>query len=308
LRRRQFGKPASLLLDYQAHQKRLLPRLAQAYAVTAALQEIRQEYLSTLSQQKPAGRPLETRIAALKSYCSWTALEAVQVCRESCGGAGYMAEGRLGAMRADLDVFTTFEGDNTVLGLLVARNLLAELREESQGSTGLAAGRLLQSRWSKAGSLLLGANTAEALRSPEFQGAAFRLRRERLTASLAQRIARRTKDGHSLAEAFNQCQDHALALASAYARECVYEAFARQVQSSRPAFAILRDLFALWTLEGEAAFYLEKGLLGGSQLSTIRGLVLSLSAEVRGDARGLVDRFDIPDRLLGAPALLEPLA
>ncbi|MDT5253439.1 MAG: acyl-CoA oxidase, partial [Mycobacterium sp.] len=30
--------------------------------------------------------------------------------REACGGAGYMADNRLIALRADTDVFTTFEG------------------------------------------------------------------------------------------------------------------------------------------------------------------------------------------------------
>lgn len=305
LRRRQFGKPESLLLDYQAHQKRLLPRVAQAYAVAAALDEVRHEYLLTLREEKPAGRTLETRIAALKSYSSWTALETVQTCRECCGGAAYLAENRLGLIRSDLDVFTTFEGDNTVLGLLVARNLLAEFKDESQGSFVFAAGRLVQSRWSKARTILMRSNSEGSLRSPEFQKAAFRLRRERLTASLGQRLAQRIKDGQSVTAAFSACQDHALALASAYARELVYDAFARQVKG-RESFTALRDLFALWTLESEAAFFLEKDLLSGSQVATIRGLVLDLCRELRDYAEELVNYFDIPDQMLGAAGLLDP--
>jgi acyl-CoA oxidase len=307
LRRRQFGKPESLILDYQAHQKRLIPRLAQAYAVSAALDDVRQEYLTALDQDSPAGRPLETRIAALKAYCSWTALATVQTCRECCGGAAYLAENRLGAIRADLDVFTTFEGDNTVLGLLVAKNLLAEFKEESQGSFVFTAGRLVQSRWSKERTLLMRAGTESAMKTSKFQRAAFRMRRERLTFSLAQRLTQRLKEGQTVSAAFNACQDHALALAWAYASECVYDAFARQVKT-RETFRPLRDLFALWTLENEAAFFLEKDLLSGSQLGTIRGLVLKLSAELRDYAEELVNYFDISDRLLGASGLLDPEA
>jgi hypothetical protein len=144
------------------------------------------------------------------------------------------------------------------------------------------------------------------MRTSKFQGAAFRMRRERLTISLAQRLTHRLKEGDSVATAFNSCQDHALSLASAYATECVYEAFARQVKTHE-SFRPLRDLFALWTLENEAAFFLEKDLLSSSQIGTIRGLVLKLSAELRDYAEELVNYFDISDRLLGAPGLLDPV-
>ena len=50
------------------------------------------------------------------------------MCREACGGAGYLAENRLPMLRADTDVFTTFEGDNTVLLQLVAKGLLTSYR------------------------------------------------------------------------------------------------------------------------------------------------------------------------------------
>jgi acyl-CoA oxidase len=307
LRRRQFGKPETLLLDYQAHQKRLLPRVAQAYAVKAVVDSLRLEYLETLREQRPAGRALETRIAALKAYCSWTALETVQTCRECCGGAGFLAENRLGLMRADLDVFTTFEGDNTVLGLLVARNLLAELKEGSQGSLVATAGRVVKTRLSKTRTLLARAGTEKALRTSKFQKAAFRLRRERLTVSLALRLAQHAKESGSLTTAFNQCQDHALALASAYATEIVYDAFAASVKN-QASFRPLRDLFALWTLLNESSFFLEKDLLSGAQVGIIRELVLKLCAELRDYAEELVNYFDISDRLLGAPGLLDPVA
>lgn len=304
LRRRQFGD--TLLLDFQAHQKRLLPRVAQAYAVEAALAGVRQEYLLTLQEGSPAGRGLETRIAALKAYCSWTALSAVQTCRECCGGAAYLAENRLGVIRADLDVFTTFEGDNTVLGLLVARNLLAELKEETHGSRVAAAGKVVRTRWSKARTVLLRATTEKAMRTSKFQAALFRLRRERLAVSLGQRVAALAKETGSFAKAFNACQDHALALASAYATELIYNAFAARVKE-QASFRPLRDLFALWTLESEASFFLEKELLSPGQLDIARALVLKLAAELRDYAEELVNYFDISDRLLGAPGLLDPV-
>ena len=44
-------------------------------------------------------------------------MRIVQNMREACGGEGYLWQNQIGEIKADLDVFTTFEGDNTVLML-----------------------------------------------------------------------------------------------------------------------------------------------------------------------------------------------
>src|SRR5207245_7271834 len=74
-------------------------------------------------------RELETRAAGLKAVATWHATETIQTCREACGGAGYLSVNRLGGLKADTDVFTTFEGDNTILLQLVAKELLTGYRD-----------------------------------------------------------------------------------------------------------------------------------------------------------------------------------
>ena len=64
---------------------------------------------------------LETLAAAVKPLTTWHALDTLQEAREACGGAGFLAENRVAQMRADLDVYVTFEGDNTVLLQLVGK-------------------------------------------------------------------------------------------------------------------------------------------------------------------------------------------
>src|SRR5690606_22221575 len=75
-------------------------------------------------------REIETRAAALKAYASDWTVETLQECREACGGQGYLASNRIGRLRADTDVFTTFEGANHVLYQLVARGCLTEYRDQ----------------------------------------------------------------------------------------------------------------------------------------------------------------------------------
>ena len=53
--------------------------------------------------------------AGLKAYTTQFTAQALSICRECCGGHGYAAVNRFGALRSDHDIFQTFEGDNTVL-------------------------------------------------------------------------------------------------------------------------------------------------------------------------------------------------
>ena len=75
----------------------------------------------------------KSRAAGLKAANTWHATRAIQEAREACGGAGYLAENRLIALKADTDVFTTFEGDNHVLTQLVAKELLTAYADDIKG-------------------------------------------------------------------------------------------------------------------------------------------------------------------------------
>jgi acyl-CoA oxidase len=132
-RRRQFGPPKvsqeTLLLDYPAHQRRLCPLLANVFALDFALKQLIEQHESV---QSSTSRPLETLAAGLKAFTTWNTTKTIQTCREACGGEGYLAVNRISALKADTDIYTTFEGDNTVLMQLVAKNLLSESKEKLQ--------------------------------------------------------------------------------------------------------------------------------------------------------------------------------
>ena len=70
------------------------------------------------------------RWQALKSIITWYANNSIQECREACGGKGYLLENRIADLKGDVDIFTTFEGDNTVLLLLAAKGVLSDFRSE----------------------------------------------------------------------------------------------------------------------------------------------------------------------------------
>ena len=78
----------------------------------------------------------------MKALDTWHATRDDPGRREACGGAGYLSENLLAGLKADTDVFTTFEGDNTVLLQLVAKGLLTSTGATSRTSA----------RWPRRGS------------------------------------------------------------------------------------------------------------------------------------------------------------
>ncbi len=135
LERRQFGPPGgaeALLLDYRTHQRRLLPALATTYGLHFAQARLVDRLHTAFCTEVPdrSRRELETLAAGLKAVASAHATTTIQTCREACGGFGYLQESRLPALMADAEIFTTFEGDNTVLLQLAAKNLLTGYRDQ----------------------------------------------------------------------------------------------------------------------------------------------------------------------------------
>jgi acyl-CoA oxidase len=131
--RRQFTAASDtdeeVLLDYQRHQRRLIPRLATTYAQYFAHDKLLLKFDEVFSGEADSDddrQDLETLAAALKPLSTWHALDTLQEAREACGGAGFMASNRITGLRADLDVYVTFEGDNNVLLQMVAKRLLTD--------------------------------------------------------------------------------------------------------------------------------------------------------------------------------------
>jgi acyl-CoA oxidase len=310
-RRRQFGGgvPETLLLDYPATQRRLMPLLAIVYALHFAvkrLARIREESSPT------SARSIETLAAGIKAHSTWQAMNIIQVCRESCGGEGYMFVNRFATLKADADIFTTFEGDNTVLMQLVAKNLLGELKDQlKEMHPGRIAAFFLDQRLKalkrKFGGL---ATDRDSMLTPDHQLSHFRLRESTLLLRCGETFRRMTRhkamDAYS---AFSQLQPELLELAEAYAERQVLESFLQGIaaisdQTLQRPLRKLGDLFALYHLEKHKGWFLENGFMSGKKSKAITKHVTRLCAEVRRDAVGLVDAFGIPDQCLSAPIAL----
>jgi acyl-CoA oxidase len=313
LSRRQFGPEGEdevPLLAHRTMQRALLPAMAPTVGLHFAVRALARQV--PRAGAAPDGQ-VEVRAAGLKAYASRHCVETLQACREACGGVGYLAANRLGALKDDTDVFTTFEGANAVLLQLVAKGLLSDLRHEMGDLKLWGVVRYLAER---AGDTMASLNPvtgrrtdADHLRDPDFHHAALAYREERLLRSAAQRLKHRLDEGLDGFRAINEVQDHLVELAEAHVERVVLDAFHDGVARAptpglSDALETLSALYALHRVEAHRAWFLEAGFLEPPKSRAVRNQVNGLCAEVRDLARVVVDAFGIPDGVLSAPAAL----
>jgi acyl-CoA oxidase len=319
LSRRQFG-PANgrevPLLLYPTHQRRLLPALATTYALHFAFERLREQFAAVHAAPDPDTRELEAAAAGLKVVATWHATRTVQACREACGGQGYLLVNRLPDLKADSDVFTTFEGDNTVLAQLVAKSLLAGFGKRLEDG-GVAAmlrmlGRIAVTAVRDKNPLAARDSDRAHLRDARFQLAALAHREEVLVRTAALRLRKRLGAKLGAHEALLEVQEHMIAAALAHVDRLVAAAFRDAIPRIDDAglrgwMARLADLHALARIEETLAWYLEDGTVERPKARAIRKEVEALCRELAPAARPLVDAFGIPDACLAAPiAFFDP--
>jgi acyl-CoA oxidase len=339
LRRRQFGPPGGeevAVLDYRTHQRRLMPALAKTYALHFAQQELTEKFHTVFSgteagdpaaEARPAAeapdrdrRELESLAAGMKATTSWHAIHTIQTCRECCGGAGYMAVNRFAALRNDVDIFTTFEGDNTVLMLLAAKGLLTNYSDYFEdlnpvGMVTFVASQVVETVLERLFARKLAQVISDAVPSADerrnlldrdYQLDLFSWREGHIVASVANRFKRGLSEGYDPFEVFRAVQDHAVNAARAHVDRLILESFARAIASCEDAelagpLGRLCDLYALSNLEDDRGFFEEHGRLTSARCKAITREVNRLCDELRGEAGLLVDAFGIPDAVLAAP-------
>lgn len=324
--RRQFDGADGqevVLLDYGKHQRRLLPRLATTYAQIFAHDEFLQKFDGVFSGRTdtPDDREdLETLAAALKPLSTWHALDTLQEAREACGGAGYMFENRLVGLRADLDIYVTFEGDNNILLQLVGKRLLTDFAKQFKDKDAAAlakfafehtAGKVFHG----AGLRRFGQNIADfgstarsvenGLRADQ-QHELLADRVQQMVADIAGRLRPAGKDKVLGEKLFNENQADLIEAARAHGELLQWEAFTDAVSSipdedTKQVLTWLRDLFGLQLIEKHLAWHIINGRLSTQRASAVSSYIDRLCLRLRPHALDLVNAFGYEPEHVRAP-------
>ncbi len=308
--RKQFGPEGAgeiPILNYRTHQRRLMPLLANAYALHFSLQYLTQRFVNRTEEDM---QEIEALAAGLKAFATWNTTATLQECREACGGKGYLSENRIEGLKNDTDIYTTFEGDNTVLLQLVAKSRLTEFKQEfsNMGMFGILnfVAEQASSSLAELNPFFTRNTDEDHLLDFDFHLDAFKHRERDILVSAAQRLKKHISSGMDSFDAFNVSQHHLVEVGMAHIERVIVEKFIEQVNQTKDegckaVLIKLCQLFALSQIEKNKGWYLESGYMEGSKTKAIRKLVNQLCWDVRQEAVPLCDAFKIPESCLAAP-------
>ncbi|KAJ1722285.1 fatty-acyl coenzyme A oxidase, partial [Coemansia erecta] len=326
--RRQFsdGTPGALetkLIDYPIHQHRLLPLMAQTFAMIFTAREVNANYqrlMGVLSElgSDAKGAAVDEAIkdlkethatsAGLKAFCTWMCLNIIDQCRQSLGGHGYSAYTGLAQAYSDFAVHCTWEGDNTILTLQCGRYLVATALEARKGQPLPANLAYLKAALSKDGSVSTSpckGSTPEQVSSLDTLKAAW----SSVAANAIINAVRDFEAGRAKGLSKDNAYEHSSASRLHAARMHTYtyllHRFAAQVEQSpealRPVLTLLAQLFGAHSAVQHSGEFLQSGFYSGAQIEALKTFVNHACIEVRKDAVPLTDAFGYTDYVINSP-------
>ncbi|KAJ2227522.1 fatty-acyl coenzyme A oxidase [Coemansia sp. RSA 1722] len=326
--RRQFsdGTPNAAetkLLDYPIHQHRLLPLMAQAFAMIFTAREVSANYerlMGVLSELggDAKGTAVDEAIkdlkethatsAGLKAFCTWMCLNIIDQCRQSLGGHGYSAYTGLSQAYSDFAVHCTWEGDNTILTLQCGRYLVATALEARKGQPLPANLSYLKTALSKDGTVSTGSckgNSVEQVSSLDTLKAAWSSVAANAIINAVRDFEAGLAKGLSKDNAYEYSSASRLHAARMHTYTYLLHRFAAQVEQSptslRPILTMLAQLFGAHSAIQHSGEFLQSGFYTGAQIETLKAFVNHACSEVRKDAVPLTDAFGYTDYVVNSP-------
>eukprot|EP00158_Paraphelidium_tribonemae_P007416 Partr_v1_DN28236_c0_g1_i4_m76000 putative acyl-coenzyme A oxidase len=305
------------LLDYTIHQHRLMPLLAQAYAMHFTGQEMTRIYdslMEKLDVLKPGDKNTAAVIdalkethatsAGLKAFCTWNCLSTIESCRQTLGGHGYSSYTGLAQMYNDFAVQCSWEGDNTILTLQSGRYLIGCYRDALAGKiqpAGVGYLNNLDVNLSKK----CKASKPEQIVDLDSIGDAFDVVSVNLVKKVGDDFEACLKRGMDIESAYEETAISRLFTAKAHTLGYLFHRFhdgvKRSPPSLKPVLSNICALYGLFNIQESAGNFLQYGYYSPLHIDYVKAKVLDLCRELRKNAIGLTDAFNLPDFLLNSP-------
>ncbi|XP_077996443.1 peroxisomal acyl-coenzyme A oxidase 3-like [Glandiceps talaboti] len=321
--RRQFGPTDDKeipVLEYQLQQWRLIPYVAAMYATDYFAKQFMKHFVELTvgnmigaggARQAELGKEIHAISCASKPLTGWLARDAVQECREACGGHGYLAVNRLGDIRDDHDPNCTYEGDNNVLLQQTSNYLLTVAENNQKGAASVSPIGTID--FLKNSSEILkwkfNATTTQQCQDAAVPLAAYKWLVCYLLKESQAKLQQELSSGKDSFTARNDtqvfyCRSLALSFIEHTALQWFYD-YVNDASIPSQLANVLKRLcvvYGLWSLEKHMATLYQGGYLsGGEPARLIRECILLHSNNLKDDVVSLVDVVAPPDFALNSP-------
>ncbi|XP_066998147.2 peroxisomal acyl-coenzyme A oxidase 3 [Anabrus simplex] len=323
--RRQFGpsdKDCELpIIEYQLQQWRLFPYLAAACALKVFISTFTDQYLDCVEESNSGGKlnklsvmvaEIHAIVTSCKPLMTWTCNDAIQECREACGGNGYLRAAGLGELRNNHDAKVTYEGDNNVLVQQASNWLLRQWRLATENGTCEVASPLNSVQFlSNAESILKKKFTGTKLEdvlSHSFVSEAFQWLLCWLLKTTEEKFRRYLDQNEDRFTARNNVQVYqAKTMSLVYAENIALVYFWDKCcdpsldPNLRPVLEHLYLLYGLWCLDKNLTILYQGSYASGPNLADlVKGGILHLCSLLKNEAVGIVDALAPPDYILNS--------
>ncbi|CAI5456389.1 unnamed protein product [Caenorhabditis angaria] len=296
--------PEVKVLEYQTQQHRLFPHIARAYAFNFAGAETVRLYQKVLTDIEEGDTSLMADLHALtsglKSVVTYLGGEGMEQARMSCGGHGYSQASYFSEIYGVAIGGCTYEGENMVMMLQLARYLVKSVAAVKQGQ-GSKLPPLVAYLGQKSESTSLidrvpNGGFTEYIKT--FQHIA-----RRQTFSAAEKFVKLIENGTPREVAWNKSSVELNRASRLHTRLYIAEAFVRKVNevadpTIKDALSDLLHLHLNYELLDVATYALQDNFLSTSQLDYVRDQLYLYLEKVRPNAVSFVDSWEISDREL----------
>ncbi|CAL4142729.1 unnamed protein product [Meganyctiphanes norvegica] len=297
----EVGEAEPQIIEYQTQQYKVLPMIASVYAIWFAADTLRHTYMEVQKNINKGSDldllpELHASSCALKALFSTDVTDGISVMRLGCGGHGYLASSNLPRIYTSTTPSQTYEGENTVLWLQVARFLIKSFREASKG------GRLQPSV------AYFKNHQTQTRRITDLSNSGLVSGYERSVLSMLEAVAKQlqqySEEGMRYEHAWNACSVRLVNVAKVHARYIVCDQFVKALAKYEGSSGVrqimdqLCRLYMIYSVTNDQGILLKSGALTPDQCNLLEEELGELLAALRPEAVNLVDAFDLHDEVL----------